>query len=59
MFKFKKLKLPTVTDSGDEFCNLAAILRIVQNLWLVLDLFIFIFSFLSSDGFLTKARYHM
>jgi len=51
VFKFKTLKLQTVTDSGDGFCNFAAILSFVLNLWLVLELFIFII-FLTSDGFL-------
>jgi len=51
VFKFKTLKLQTATDSGDGFCNVAAILSFVLNLWLVLELFIFII-FLTSDGFL-------
>ena len=37
-FKFKKMKLQTATDSGDDFCNVAAILSFVQNLWFLLDL---------------------
>ena len=50
MFKLKTVKLQTATDSGDDFCNVAAILSFVQNLWLVLDLFIYIIIFLSSVG---------
>ena len=46
MLNLKKLKLHTVNDSGDKFCNVARNLSIVQNLWLVLDFLISIFFYL-------------
>jgi len=41
VFKLKTVNLQTATDSGDDFCNVAAILSFVLNLWLVLNLFTF------------------
>ena len=38
MFKLKTVKLQSATDSGNDFCNVAAILSFVQNLWFLLDL---------------------